>query len=569
MAAVYFTVVPEKESLVAALRGIPVGLQLAALVTAWTLFGLVGHDPWKPDEAHYFGVVLDLLQRGDWVVPTLAGEPWVEKPPLFYIVAAAFASAGRNFLSLHDAARLATGFFVAVVVVFVARTGRELYGSGYGSAAVLLMLGCVGTIARMHQLITDVALLAGIAIAMYGLALARRSAWTAGLTIGIGGACAFLSKGLLGPACLGLTALALPLFRSWRKPQYGWSLAIAFAVAAIPAAIWMGAFYLRSPRLFSVWFVDNNFGRFFGFAHLGTHNPPGFYAYTLAWYAVPALPIGAYAAWTAWRNRTMPSPWEDLAFPTSLAVAILSVLALASDSRDLYLMPIVLPLSLACARLLPQLAPTGIRALSSIASLALTGGAALLWIGWGALMTGFPAALSAVLHSYQPEYIARIHWGPLALAIAVTIGAAEVLRRRAQTAGFALTQWTVGVTLCWALIATLWTPFLDAGKSYRGMMRSLVRALPRGECVSSLHLGEPQRALLFYFAGITTKRIEVEPTVDCPALLMQGWRKAGLSPPGNQWVLVWEGARPGDTRELYRVYRRDVSPDREVERFPG
>ena len=35
---------------------------------------LVGHDPWKPDEAYSFGLVLDQLERGDWVVPMLAGE---------------------------------------------------------------------------------------------------------------------------------------------------------------------------------------------------------------------------------------------------------------------------------------------------------------------------------------------------------------------------------------------------------------------------------------------------------------------------------------------------------------
>src|SRR5438552_7464725 len=139
--------VPQYPSVPDPLRGILVGRSLAALVAAWVLLGLVGHDPWKPDEAHYLGVILDFLRGGDWVVPTLAGEPWVEKPPLFYIIAATFASVGQKLLPLHDAARLATGVFVATAAIFLGLTGRELYGRGYGSAAVLLMLGCVGTIA--------------------------------------------------------------------------------------------------------------------------------------------------------------------------------------------------------------------------------------------------------------------------------------------------------------------------------------------------------------------------------------------------------------------------------------
>jgi hypothetical protein len=89
---------------------VPPSFWLVALCMTWVLVGLVGHDPWKPDEAYTFGLVLDFLEHGDWVVPRLAGEAFLEKPPLFFITAAAFASAFRHVLPVHDAARLATGF---------------------------------------------------------------------------------------------------------------------------------------------------------------------------------------------------------------------------------------------------------------------------------------------------------------------------------------------------------------------------------------------------------------------------------------------------------------------------
>ena len=44
------------------------------LCTTWTLLGLMGHKPWKPDEGYSFGLVLSLLHGKDWVVPMLAGE---------------------------------------------------------------------------------------------------------------------------------------------------------------------------------------------------------------------------------------------------------------------------------------------------------------------------------------------------------------------------------------------------------------------------------------------------------------------------------------------------------------
>ena len=67
-------------------------LALAALFAAWIAAGLFGHDPWKPDEAYTFGLVYHILQSNDWLVPTLAGQPFVEKPPLFFWTAAFLVS---------------------------------------------------------------------------------------------------------------------------------------------------------------------------------------------------------------------------------------------------------------------------------------------------------------------------------------------------------------------------------------------------------------------------------------------------------------------------------------------
>jgi len=37
------------------------------LVLTWMLPGLVGHDPWKVEEAINFGAVLEMLRSGDWI----------------------------------------------------------------------------------------------------------------------------------------------------------------------------------------------------------------------------------------------------------------------------------------------------------------------------------------------------------------------------------------------------------------------------------------------------------------------------------------------------------------------
>ena len=161
------------EKLASSLAENPVPLVIL-ICLAWTLVGLVGHDPWKPDEAHTFGVVYHLMQSGDWVVPMLAGEPFMEKPPLIYLTAALFGTLFSPVLPLHDAARLATGAYMGLTFLFVALAAKELYGGKKSWMATLMLLGCGGLLLRGHQLISDVALLAGLAMGLYALALSAR-----------------------------------------------------------------------------------------------------------------------------------------------------------------------------------------------------------------------------------------------------------------------------------------------------------------------------------------------------------------------------------------------------------
>ena len=533
----------------------PAGLVL--LCAAWILFNLVGHDPWKPDEAYSFGLVLDQLERGDWVVPMLAGEPFLEKPPLFYIVASGFARVFGGVLPLHDAARLASGFFLTLALIFLALTARDLNRARHGWTAVLVLLGCLGFYFRAHQLITDIALFAGISIGMFGLACGRRLSLAGGFALGAGAAIAFLSKGLLGPGLLGLAALALPLFPAWRNRTYAWTLMLAAAVALPPVASWMLALYDRSPEMFRTWLVTNNFGRFLGFSYNHLQQPPLFYAYTILWYAFPALPLAGWALWNAYRHHDGLTFGPGLQMPLVLCVVTMSVLGVAADARELYLMPVLLPLALlaaAGAERLPSAAATHFDRLGrwtfGIAAL-------VLWLGWLALATGVPTAVTQALATYHPTFVPEVSWAGFAAALIATALWIAMTWPNSATPRGALIQWTGGVALCGSLIGTLWLPYLDAGKSYRGMIASLLESLPEVNCIASSHLGEPQRALLQYFGHLRTVREEVVPDPPCDALLVQGTRSDQAPAHGHGWVTVWEGRRGGDHLELYRLYVRN------------
>src|ERR1700712_1866384 len=177
------------------------------IVVVYLLPGLVGHDPWKQDETYIFGIIHHLLDTGDWVVPTLAGEPFMEKPPLYYWVAAGFAWLLSPWLPLHDGARLATGFFMAVTCGAIGWTARHWWGHGYGRFSVLALLACLGIVFYGHLMLTDIPILAGFAIASCGFVLARTRALAGGVVLAIGVGMGFLAKGVLAPGVLGLTAL--------------------------------------------------------------------------------------------------------------------------------------------------------------------------------------------------------------------------------------------------------------------------------------------------------------------------------------------------------------------------
>ncbi|HXY40730.1 MAG TPA: glycosyltransferase family 39 protein, partial [Vicinamibacteria bacterium] len=60
---------------------------LLALVLALLAFRLGSLPLVGPDEPRYARVAVEMHRAHAWLRPTLAGEPWLEKPPLYYWLA--------------------------------------------------------------------------------------------------------------------------------------------------------------------------------------------------------------------------------------------------------------------------------------------------------------------------------------------------------------------------------------------------------------------------------------------------------------------------------------------------
>ena len=529
-------------------------LLVALLCAAWILPGLFGHDPWKPDETHTFGVVYEILRGGSWVVPTLAGEPFMDKPPLFYLSAAATARLFSFALPLHDAARLATGLWMAAAFAFMALAGRHLYGIRYGEISALLLLGCFGFVTRAHLLLTDMALLAGFAMAYYGFAAALQRPLLGGFWIGTGIGIGFLASGLFAPVVLGALALVLPAVgRDWRNRGYLAALAVATVAAAPWLVIWPLLLHNQAPALFQLWLWRENIGHYFGTVP-GTRAGTLYYLRILPWYA---FPVWLLALWTLWRARTTGIARPAIVLPLAGFVLTFVVLSGSSDAREVYALPLLVPLCLLAVAAPETLRRGATNAWYWFSAMTFTFFIVVFWFYSSGLELGVPARLHEHLHRIRPGYDPGFRWLPFALGVAYTLAWLAVLASFRRSAMRPVIIWGAGITVMWALLAILFLGWADNAKSYRAMIASMEKALPKKyDCMASRGLGEAQRAMLHYFAGIIIYRVEApERKRRCELMLVQGTPREEAAP-GKEWKRIWDGARPGDKDERYRLYRR-------------
>ena len=114
---------------------------------------------------------------GDWIVPRVAGEPWLDDPPFYHWLALAFAKAFGGLLGFHNAVRLASGvaMLAALWFLYLAARHRAVATAatdpsderailaerrGAGAAGTLLLLGSIGLIVHAHEAVPDLAALA-------------------------------------------------------------------------------------------------------------------------------------------------------------------------------------------------------------------------------------------------------------------------------------------------------------------------------------------------------------------------------------------------------------------------
>src|SRR5262249_32368964 len=211
------------------------------------LYPCLSFDLLEPDESRYAEVPREMLARGEWVVPQLQGEPYLDKPPLLYLlVMLSYRAFGVN----AGAARLVPALALHLCVLVTYLGGVRWLGERGAFRGALLLGLAPGFLSVGRLLVLDGLLALWTTLALFAAFEAQRGArlrrgwWLlAALACGLG----VLTKGpvavlLLVPPLLLQHWLARDLCR------VGWGAALAFAaVVAAGALPWDVAVCLRMP----------------------------------------------------------------------------------------------------------------------------------------------------------------------------------------------------------------------------------------------------------------------------------------------------------------------------------
>jgi 4-amino-4-deoxy-L-arabinose transferase-like glycosyltransferase len=315
-------------------------LQLALVVGVccfFFFFGLGAFGLTGADEPRYAQIAREMLARHDWIVPTLNGAPWLEKPALLYWK----MMNSYSIFGVSDwAARVPAAFHATALVVGIFFFMRRFRFASELDAA-MIAASSAGMIGFGRGASTDMLVSAPFALAMmswWTWHQTSRKLWLVifyGL-LGVGA----LAKGPVAPALAVLVVGAYAVLRRDGK-IFVRSLSIPgfllFFAIVLP---WFVAIQVKVPQFFRVFFIEHNLERFG--TNLYQHSQPFWYyipvfllaALPWTFFALPALVEAGRNSFARWRENPGPSAANaDDGLPSFLFLWIVVPIIFFSVSR--------------------------------------------------------------------------------------------------------------------------------------------------------------------------------------------------------------------------------------------
>lgn len=531
--------------------GWPVALCLALILL---LPGLLGRDPWRGDDAEHFGVIVQLLQGGSWLTPMFQGEVW-NQSPLYYWVNALIAWPFSLILSLPDAARIGNLLWVSLSIYALYQTAHATLSNDDARVLPFLALSAPGLMLSAHETQPDLAVMAGYAVFFWGTSrLCFEKVTPGSLLTALGLGITLLAGGL--SIALPLVLVLLGLFLV--KPRLRLNTLIGLMLGLLMGFSWFihaaafadtQAANLADALFEAIWptttwrTVNELPTAALGFIKL------------LAWATWPAWPI---AAWTLWRRRL--TFWRrETIIPLVVLFTALALEIGASAIRPSKSLVLLMPMLLLATASVTHLRRGAANMLDAFTLTLFTFTAAFVWLGWSAIHFGWPEHLSQTVTRLEPGFRTPLTLLAPAVAFLLTIGWFVLMRNIPRSPVRGIQHWFTGITLIWALVVALWSPWLDHGMSFNRLADQLGKQLNSPGCIATYKVSDDARAALGFELNRPMPRSAVATGKTCNWLLTETpGNQSDIKPP-KSWEganPVWSGHRRGNRAERYTLYYR-------------
>jgi len=262
---------------------------LILVIFALLLFfsGIGFKQLWKTDETRVAGISASMVRTGDYLMPKLNGEPFLEYPPMYYWVTATFYKIfGKSMFTSRLASALCA-FGTALLLFFLSKEMKFESFYCFMSGVIISTCGQFWSVA--NRCIVDMMLCFFIVAAMYCFykiheflshneKIRNNFIWMLLFISSIG--FGILTKSLLGlavPSCAIFFWLISECI--WKKKIFfkSWIILVIGSVLSLfPAAFWLVKIYLKyGLQYVKATAVENTFGRFSGF--YSQHANPVYY----------------------------------------------------------------------------------------------------------------------------------------------------------------------------------------------------------------------------------------------------------------------------------------------------
>ncbi|MFH7030144.1 MAG: ArnT family glycosyltransferase [Heteroscytonema crispum UTEX LB 1556] len=354
-----------------------------------------------------------------WLYPTLAGEPYHNKPPLMHLLIAwSYSLWGVSEWST----RLPGAMLTAISVPLLYCIGREVFRHRWAaiySAAVYLTMLPVVRHGRLAML--DGAAVCFFMVMMLCVLRSRRDLrYCLGVGIGFGLIC--LTKGMLG-ILLGAVAF---VFLLWDTPRLltSWYMWTAILLGAVPVVCWHSAQWLHYGHIFTnVGVVNQSLSRVWKSVE-GHSGPPWYYLLEILKYTWPWLLFLPQGLRFTWENRNL--SWAKLVLVWG-AVYLVAI-SLMGTKLPWYSYPIYPSLALAFGAHLaetehmPLLSPYPRPWVAGLGLLAVVAGAGSIYFSWGpesksdlqlimAAVAGTMALAAILAERGDGQFLKVLFWG--------------------------------------------------------------------------------------------------------------------------------------------------------------